>query len=511
MPLFGPPDIEKLKAKRDVQGLIKALSYEKDSIKDKPRKTREEAASTLGEIGGALAVEPLIAALNDGSNFVRWEAAGALGKLGDGRAVIPLSVLLNDDDKAVREHAVYALRKLFTHPGTIELLIAELANGSVYRRRCAAKALSQAGDARAVEPLIAALLDEEYTVRMIALEGLEKICNLYNPANLALLKQLQQEGLESICIPFSQQGQIKIENKSTVESLFAALRGDQEMRGRVSELMEKVIFLDCSPFIPALRDAYWIVRQTAAGVLERQGWKPVTDADKAWFWAAKGDWVRSAALSNLTEELLIKQFAYAYPDERQAVVEGLGKIGSSQAVESLFTLLINIPDMRRQVVNELDRLGWKSDSNTHQAWYWIAKGQVEGCIPLGKAAVDPLLTVLDERQTENPESICYALGQIGAAQAVEPLIRLLRHKRGSLRKAAASALVSLYQQGRLTKEEKSQILLEEREITQIHTDHIPSYHSESEGYYEGNCSVTGGSTWSQGSHTDEGIGVDFPL
>ena len=30
MPLFGPPDIEKLKTRRDVQGLIKALEYKKD-------------------------------------------------------------------------------------------------------------------------------------------------------------------------------------------------------------------------------------------------------------------------------------------------------------------------------------------------------------------------------------------------------------------------------------------------------------------------------------------------
>jgi len=29
MPLFGPPNVEKLKAKRDVKGLIKALGYQK--------------------------------------------------------------------------------------------------------------------------------------------------------------------------------------------------------------------------------------------------------------------------------------------------------------------------------------------------------------------------------------------------------------------------------------------------------------------------------------------------
>ncbi len=31
MGLFGPPNVEKLKEKRDMNGLIKALSYEKDA------------------------------------------------------------------------------------------------------------------------------------------------------------------------------------------------------------------------------------------------------------------------------------------------------------------------------------------------------------------------------------------------------------------------------------------------------------------------------------------------
>ena len=32
MPLFGPPNVEKLKAKRDAPGLIKALVYQKLSL-----------------------------------------------------------------------------------------------------------------------------------------------------------------------------------------------------------------------------------------------------------------------------------------------------------------------------------------------------------------------------------------------------------------------------------------------------------------------------------------------
>lgn len=31
-PLFGPPNVERLKAKGDVKGLIRALHYQKDSV-----------------------------------------------------------------------------------------------------------------------------------------------------------------------------------------------------------------------------------------------------------------------------------------------------------------------------------------------------------------------------------------------------------------------------------------------------------------------------------------------
>lgn len=50
MPLFGPPDVQKMKAKRDVNGLIKALSTKNSA------QIRKEAAEGLGEIGDALAL-----------------------------------------------------------------------------------------------------------------------------------------------------------------------------------------------------------------------------------------------------------------------------------------------------------------------------------------------------------------------------------------------------------------------------------------------------------------------
>ena len=84
MPLFGPPNVEKLKAKRDVKGLIKALGYQEDD------EIRSRAAAALGEIGDTRAVEPLIAALKDSRYSVGQQAALALGSMRDARAVMAL-------------------------------------------------------------------------------------------------------------------------------------------------------------------------------------------------------------------------------------------------------------------------------------------------------------------------------------------------------------------------------------------------------------------------------------
>jgi len=106
MPRFGSPNIEKLKAKGDVGGLIKALEYRKDTA------VRISAAKALGELKDARTVEPLIAVLKDRDWSVREAAAGALGQLGDSRAVEPLIAVLKDSGKDVHEAAADALKKL---------------------------------------------------------------------------------------------------------------------------------------------------------------------------------------------------------------------------------------------------------------------------------------------------------------------------------------------------------------------------------------------------------------
>jgi hypothetical protein len=83
---FGPPKIEKLKAKSNIRGLIKALRHEKNSV-------REGAAEALAQIGNKLAVEPLCKALKA---YGDDKVIEALGKFGDVRAIGPLTEKLHE-------------------------------------------------------------------------------------------------------------------------------------------------------------------------------------------------------------------------------------------------------------------------------------------------------------------------------------------------------------------------------------------------------------------------------
>lgn len=77
MRLFGPPNVEKLKAKGDIKGLIKALHYKKDWI------VRKKAANALGDLGCKEAIGPLVECLiSDEESLVRKAATAALDNLG---------------------------------------------------------------------------------------------------------------------------------------------------------------------------------------------------------------------------------------------------------------------------------------------------------------------------------------------------------------------------------------------------------------------------------------------
>lgn len=134
---FSEPDISAMIWNRDVEGLIKASTHNRCTI-------RINAVWALGEIGGARVMEPLIQALKDKELGVIRSAVEAFVKIGK-PAVEPLIQTLKDKKWEVRRIAVHALGEI--------------------------------GDTRAVEPLTQTLKDKDSGVRGGAAEALGKIGN----------------------------------------------------------------------------------------------------------------------------------------------------------------------------------------------------------------------------------------------------------------------------------------------------------------------------------------------
>ena len=165
LPLFGPPNVDRLKARGDAPGLIKALEYQK------LWRVRRDAAVALGQIGDADAVEPLIAGLKDDNPSVRLAAAEALGEIGDAGALGPLIAALKSPAVDVRKAAAESLGQI-GDAGSLGPLMAALKDASWSVRRAAADALGQIGDADAVAPLRVAFEDQDSNVRRAAAAAL---------------------------------------------------------------------------------------------------------------------------------------------------------------------------------------------------------------------------------------------------------------------------------------------------------------------------------------------------
>ncbi|GAG30218.1 unnamed protein product, partial [marine sediment metagenome] len=121
---------------------------------------RLDAASSLGKIGDARAVEPLIQSLNDSNERFRGQAAVALGELKDNRAVEPLIKALKDKDKSVRKAAAQSLGFIGDKRAT-DILVQIAKKDNAHDVRCVAiTALWRLKDMRLLEILNEAIKNE---------------------------------------------------------------------------------------------------------------------------------------------------------------------------------------------------------------------------------------------------------------------------------------------------------------------------------------------------------------
>lgn len=110
------PNVEEMKAKNDIPGLIEALKFQRDEhIRETAGMAlhiRMDAAKALGEIRDLQAVAPLAEASTEYNALVRWKAIIALGQIGGYLVVEPLIAALYDQYTEITECAAVQLRNL---------------------------------------------------------------------------------------------------------------------------------------------------------------------------------------------------------------------------------------------------------------------------------------------------------------------------------------------------------------------------------------------------------------
>lgn len=357
----------------------------------------------LPEVGRE-AVEILINALDDWDEYSRGDAAAALGKVGDPRAREPLIKLLKDEASIVRKKSSNALVKIGWKPSNknekalffiaaqewdqltalgkdaAAPLIDILNDRDTNVRKEAAVVLGKIGGSKAVEPLINLLKDEDSSVQDKAADALVKIgIPSVNPLIGALT------------------------NRDTLVRKKAA--------GALSRIGDPRAV---EPFINILKSKDSIVHDKAAKALVRIGKPSVVP--------------------------LINTLKDAYSMVKEKAAEILVRIGES-AIEPLFKeLKANDCNLRKRVAEVLDKTPWEPLNKSEKALYLIAKQEWHQLPPLNRDAVEPLINVLEDENSNVRKNAVETLGKIRNDRAVEPIIGKLKDENLDVQNQAVIAL-----------------------------------------------------------------------
>jgi len=339
MPLFRP-NVEKMENKRNIKGLTKALRY-------KDLDVRSAAAEALARIG-APAVELLIETMKEKDSSVRVLAVMTLGRLRDARALEPLIQALRDEDREVRLQAVGALVGI-GKPG-VEPLIQTLKDKDPSVRGEAVLILKEIGDVRAVATLTEALKDEDKDVRLAATLALGKIGDAR--AVEPLVRALKDAC--SIVQMGAADALADIGDARAVEALFhflwsvslsSPIEKDKEVREKVAQALGKIGEAAVKSLTQALRGEDREARWRAAWTLDKIGWKPRDDTERAHYLVAhaaalgKKEWDELARLGEPAVEALVHALEDEHLSVCSAAAEALGKIGDLRAAEAIIDWL----------------------------------------------------------------------------------------------------------------------------------------------------------------------------
>lgn len=305
MSLFGPPDVKKLEDQRNVEGLIRLLSYQfaprdvnvkwQTEAEKQAERIRGDAAAALGRIGDARAVDPLIGVILRDKNYFIYErnkAMEGLANIRDARAVEPLIVALRHKNEDLHRPAIQALGKI--------------------------------GDTRAVKPLITILTYKLFSYDYLYNDVVEALGLIGNAEAVEPLVDALDYDWRSIRNPYKS----NFDDNSLRKKVVVAL-------GKIGD--PRAINPLASFFI---KDDYRDYRSVAEEALRMLKWQPDNSESGAAYFVYKHEWGQCITIGAPAVNPLISAIKNHFTRENEIdVIKTLGKIGDVRAVEPLLTVL----------------------------------------------------------------------------------------------------------------------------------------------------------------------------
>ncbi len=381
-------------------------------------------------------VPRLIQMLVSSDRYINSGAAAELGKRGDKRAVEPLiAALKNDDTKAA---AVIALGEL-GNESAVEPLITLMKSGEG-PFAVAAEELIKIGSSNSIK----AVLDE--------------INNLPNPE--AVIDALENKGESSIKPLFTlRKSQWSIVSKYANKAL---ARLGWKPTEQIEQIEPSPKSEDIEPLIDALKNQDSNVRYEAASALSRIGdhrsVEPLLDVLKDPESSVRRVVTEAiikigtpAAIERLITELKI-ELKDENVDIRKNAASTLAKTEDPLAVEPLIDALKDEDDGVRQTASWAFAYTKIGDSRAVEPLIDALRDEANNVRMYAAQALDiigdprsvePLIHALEDRYESVREKAASALSKIGDSRAVEPLIDALKDKNPGVREYAAWALKNI--------------------------------------------------------------------
>jgi HEAT repeat protein len=229
---------------------------------------------------------------------------------------------------------------------------------------------------------------------------------------------------------------VAVEKEREIKKLINALKQDPNPRVRMQAAEALGEIRDpksVDPLIQALRDENWEVRRNAKEALGKMGVPAVEPLIRALKDENKGVRGKAAeALGNIGDPRAVEPLIQTLKEDSDpdgyvhiCTIRALGKIGDRRAVEPII-----------QQFNERTTLWWKSEWAEIQKWTKTKR--------MREKIAEPMRHALETVIRRNVQvSVAYALGEIGDAKAVEPLIQKLGDPLQDIQKAAEEALAKI--------------------------------------------------------------------